>query len=448
MSYKTFYKKGDIDLVRLEIIQKRIHDKKDIIDIASYFGMHRNTVTAVMKIYEALAPPEFREKILSGWHFSLDEIKSSCSFLLPKTRRPKSHSKQATKEEEEKILSNFSRVKVGATKLVMIPGRKKELWNLSLWKVKWVYKRNNLRVQKVRTKNWETRSLYDHQSIWAFTDAHFDTKEIADAKSLPIEVYENLKFNEYLPIYEWNFIDVASRSRFIAYSRGKSSTFWLQFLVFCLSHLRYHWITCHIRVHTDWWPEFFSWSKKKQKDWNDILKELDADIDCYNPNWDIRKNLIERSHRSDDEEFLIPFGATMKTKQQFMKQAQEYSDYWNFKRSHSGKGMNGRTPEEKLLSLWIYNARDMLTFKVLNLDESFYILQEHLEYFLFQRLLRSITKEEFMKDRKTSLALLTKYPHMKVYAQNVLTYYQIHYALENHFRLGIVAIIFGSIYFT
>jgi hypothetical protein len=48
---------------------------------------------------------------------------------------------------------------------------------------------------------------------------HFDTKELADAKSLPAEVYENLKHNKYLPLYEWNIIDVASRTRFTAYSR-------------------------------------------------------------------------------------------------------------------------------------------------------------------------------------------------------------------------------------
>jgi putative transposase len=48
---------------------------------------------------------------------------------------------------------------------------------------------------------------------------HYDTKEIADAKSLPLEIYENLKHNTHLPLYEWNIIDVASRSRFMAYSR-------------------------------------------------------------------------------------------------------------------------------------------------------------------------------------------------------------------------------------
>lgn len=79
-----------------------------------------------MNIYEALAPPEFREKIISGSHFSLEEIKS-CTFLLPGSRRPKAHSKQASKQEEAKIIADFEKIKVGAKKLVMILNRKKTL---------------------------------------------------------------------------------------------------------------------------------------------------------------------------------------------------------------------------------------------------------------------------------------------------------------------------------
>jgi hypothetical protein len=106
------------------------------------------------------------------------------------------------------------------------------------WKNTLSLKRNHLRVQKVRTKNGEKRSLYNYQTIGAFWDMHFDTKILADQKSLPEGVYENLKYNEHLPIYEWNIIDVASRTRFMSYSRGKSSTFGLQFLVFVLTHIR------------------------------------------------------------------------------------------------------------------------------------------------------------------------------------------------------------------
>lgn len=171
-----------------------------------------------MKLYEALAPPWFRDKIVSGSHFSLEEIEMS-TFLLPESRKPHSHAKQASKSEEETIMKNFEKVKVGAKKLVTMLTRKQEISTLTLSKVRGVYKRNGFRVQKVRTKNGETRSLYNYQDISAFEDMHYDTKELADAKSLPTEVYENLKHNSHLPVYEWNIIDVASRSRFMAYSR-------------------------------------------------------------------------------------------------------------------------------------------------------------------------------------------------------------------------------------
>ena len=71
----------------------------------------------------------------------------------------------------------------------------------------------------MRTKNGETRSLYNYQTIGAFEDMHYDTNVLSDQKSLPGAVYENLKHNEHLPILEWNIMDVASRTRFIGYSR-------------------------------------------------------------------------------------------------------------------------------------------------------------------------------------------------------------------------------------
>ena len=58
------------------------------------------------------------------------------------------------------------------------------------------------------------------------------------------------------------------------------------------------------------------------------------------------KNLIERSHRTDDEEFLIPRGEFIHTEEEFMKEARSYGTYWNTTRSHSGIGMQGRTPLE------------------------------------------------------------------------------------------------------
>jgi hypothetical protein len=425
MNYKTYLKNNEIISIKLRIIKHRLVDKLQVKDISFKYSMWRNTVTNIINLYNNFASVTLKEKINNGESLILSDLEKLWNFLLPKSRKPFSHSKQANETEEKQIIDWYEKTKVWSKRLKNNLKRRKELWDLTLAKIRWVYKRNWFKIRKVRTCNWETRSLYNYQEIWAFDDWHYDTKELADAKSLPAHIYENLKHNKYLPLIERNIMFVWCRVRFTAYSRWKSSTFWLQFLVLVLSHLRYHGIIWYIHMHTDWWAEFFSNSDVKNKKWNHILKELDTDIDCYNPNWDIRKNLIERSHRSDDDEFLIPFGADMKTKKQFMLQAQEYNDYRNKSRVHSWKWMNWKTPKEKLLALWIHNAEKILDFKVLYLDSYFYQLQQHLEYFYFQRDLKMTPLQKLKIDRKISIDLATKYPHLKLYAQNVLTYYLI-----------------------
>lgn len=423
MKYKWYLKNHDEIMIKLRIVKHRIADKLQIKDISYKYSMWRNTVTNIMKLYNSTASLELKDKIEKNISMSEIEILKLWSFLVPKSRKPKSHPKQANLSEEKQIIDWYEKTKVWAKRLVNNLTTRKEIWNLSLAKVKWVYKRNSFKVQKVRTKNWETRALYDYEKIWAFDDWHYDTKELADSHSLPKHIYDNLQYNTDLPLYERNIMFAWCRARFTAYSRGKSSTFWLQFLVLVLSHLRYNWVHSYIHMHTDWWSEFFSWSEKKQNDWNNILKQLDSDIDCYNPNWDIRKNLIERSHRSDDEEFLIAFWDDMKTNNIFMNKAQAYNDYRNKSRIHSWKWMNNRTPKQKLIDLWFHNVDKILDFKVLYLDSYFYQLQKHLEHFYFQRDLKITPLQKLKIDRKISIDLASKYVHLKLYAQNVLTYY-------------------------
>ena len=400
--------------------------KSRINDIARHFSMHRNSVRNIMKLYSSSACPLFKEKIEDNISFSAQELETLWSFLLPKSRKPHSHPKQASILQEKKIQVWYEKAKMWSKRLKNCLERRNELGDLSLAQIRWVYKRNKWKIRKVRTKTWESRSLYNYQEIWAFEHGHIDTKVLADAKSLPASIYENLKHNSRLPLYEWNIMFAGCRARFTAYSRGKSSTFGLQFLVLVLSHLRSCWVKGHVFMQTDGWVEFFSGSPAKQIKWNEILYELDTCIESYNPHWDIRKNLIERSHRSDDEEFLIPFWDEMKTKKQFMKHAQQYNDYWNKQRFHSGSGMNNMTPKEKLIQQWFHQVDRILDFEVLFLDSHFERLQRHLEYFYFQRKLRLMMNKEKSIDRKNILQLITQYSHLSQYAQNVLTYYPKH----------------------
>ena len=178
-----------------------------------------------MNLFYQFSNEELQTKLRKNTSLSSEDVTKLCSFLIPKSRQPKSHPKQASPQEEAKILTSYEALKVGSKKLAMMLKRRSELENITHGKIKGVYKRHGLKIRKVRTKNGDSRSLYDYQALGAFEHMHFDTKELADAKSLPASVYENLKHNKTLPLLERNIIDVASRSRFTAYSRGKSSTF-------------------------------------------------------------------------------------------------------------------------------------------------------------------------------------------------------------------------------
>ena len=52
---------------------------------------------------------------------------------------------------------------------------------------------------------------------------------------------------------------------------------------------------------------------------------------------------MERSHRTEDEEFLCPRGGFINSKSEFMVEGQFWILYFNT-RSHTGVGMNGLSP--------------------------------------------------------------------------------------------------------
>ena len=51
---------------------------------------------------------------------------------------------------------------------------------------------------------------------------------------------------------------------------------------------------------------------------------------------------VERSHRTDDEEFYIPFLAKVQNEEGFLRKGAGWVYYYNLKRPHYGKGMEGK----------------------------------------------------------------------------------------------------------
>jgi len=78
-------------------------------------------------------------------------------------------------------------------------------------------------------------------------------------------VYNHLvKFN--LPQYEWNIIDVKTRTRFTAYSYELNSTFGFFFIIFVVLWLRAHNVRHKISIRVDNGEEFCLGSERKLRD--------------------------------------------------------------------------------------------------------------------------------------------------------------------------------------
>jgi hypothetical protein len=437
MSYKE-YKRQDELITKLRLIRRVLVDGSTQAQTATAFHCHRNTVGKFVKLFQTKINSRYQQRLLTD-SFVHQELAVLLAPLTDASTRPHSHSLEATADQAQEVVAVFTelRVKVGPEKLLTMLRRKfmdstdevkASLTTIKLSKLKGIYKREKLQIEKARATSGSYRPIYDYTALSCFEAMHFDTKHIRDQKALPPKVYDYfLKNIGVIPSYEWNLIDAKSRTRFTAYSHEINSEFGLKFLLFCVQFIRtmFNNSETKITIGYDNGIEFCSGSPLKLANWNDLLKQLHATAYAYNPYWDVRKNLIERSHRSDDEEFLIPRGEFIATEADFMREATAYGFYWNCQRPHSGIGMKGRTPFEVLKDSGVIGCQHILAFPVLLLDREIEKLRKCTEPLLFaQEVRRAEQKNQHrVLDPKTLINISSKYDFFNSRAQNVLTYY-------------------------
>ena len=447
MSYKEECKnEGNELIIKLRIIREVVVLKRSQKKTSERYHMGRNTVGRLVKEFKEKIPSDIQEELLdSERHFSQAEIKKKLSPLKNKSRRPKGNKRSANPQQKEIILKYFhtKKVSVGVNRMWNFLQRRKVhlgneppehladtliLQSLTKAQLRGIYKRNGLKVKKKRTKNGNVRPLYDYNALASFERLHYDTKTIPDQQALPEEIYQKFKLNKELPIIEWNIIDVKSRFRFLAYSHERSSEFGLHFLLFTIQFIRAHTICPDMRIiiGTDNGSEFFSGSERKQKEWNQMLDLLNAEIYSYNPRFDVRKNLIERSHKTDDEEFFCPRGEFINNKKDFMLEASNYSHYFNALRSHSGICMNGKTPVEKLAVSGIYNAQKFLTFPTMILENHINDIKKATEIIRIIAFInnQNRTPQDLANDQRFCANLNANFKNLEKIAPNLLTQYQ------------------------
>jgi putative transposase len=377
MKYKEQIKENEL-ITKIRIIRFVKKEHLPVVAVAKSFSMHRNTIGKMIKAFEKIITPEDQSLLLCpGAQATSDELMQRYQNMLNKKRIPKTHKRSAPLKTEKAIVTLFTKknIKVGVVQMKLILNRRfgenVGLAKLSIGQLKGIYKRNNLKTAIVRSANGERRHLYDYQAIACFAFMHLDVKHILDKHALPQDIYDLLSTNG-APIYEWNLIDAKSRTRFTAYSYGLCAEFGFRFLLFAIQYIR---ATLgnhgqHIRIGMDNGLEFCLGSQKKEDEWNRVLSVLNASVYQYDPHFDIRKNLIERSHKTDDEALYIPRGIFMKDKYSFHQEVISYQDYWNKQRPHTGIGMNNRTPQEVLIQQGLIGVNRLLNFPVLILEDS------------------------------------------------------------------------------
>jgi len=187
----------------------------------------------------------------------------------------------------------------------------------------------------------EKREFVDWYSAKPFEIVQMDVKHIRDQKALSKE--QIIHLDRYrIPNYQWGALDVNSRFKLIAYSREKSWTNGLCWYLWVISWLRSHGVKAQIVFTVDNGEEFGgkSWMKVKE------LRKLISGFGCrliQNHKGHAEENAhLERSHRTDDEEFYIPRVFAISSEANLLQEAMGYLYYYNNVREHSS--LNYKTP--------------------------------------------------------------------------------------------------------
>lgn len=239
---------------------------------------------------------------------------------------------------------------------------------LSPFTIRNIIRRHGLKPKQKRTYKGIRRRFY----IWEQKDPlsffQIDLKEILDRKGIPPEAYRHHQ-KANLPPYQWTACCVRTRIRFLAYSCEKTFANGLLFMLLVILWLRSRGIFHKICFQTDWGEELGGKSPKKLASLDRrIFKPLNAALLRIRKGRTTDNAIVERSHRSDDEEFYSPLLTRYPNTDAFLLAAFRWQCKWNLRRPHFGRYMNGMRPFERAKELMPSLQRDTVLFLPVLLD--------------------------------------------------------------------------------
>ena len=144
-------------------------------------------------------------------------------------------------------------------------------------------------------------------------------------------------------------MDVNTRFKLIAYSDEKSWTNGLTWFLWIISWLRSHGVSHQIIFTVDHGEEFGGKSWYKITELRKLLSGFGCKLIQNHLKHPEENAHLERSHRTDDDEFYIPRILNITNRQELFTEAFNYLYYYNVVRKHSG--INRDTPIRRLLNL-------------------------------------------------------------------------------------------------
>ena len=255
--------------------------------------------------------------------------------LKDRSRAPRHQPRKTPIEIEDKVVEAKNRTHLGPERLSRYLQKYADIL-VPVGTIRHILRRNKVRLEyglrRHRTHK-ENREFVDWYSAKPFEIIQMDIKRIRDRKALTKEQIIHLDCH-HIPNYQWGALDVNSRFKLIGYSREKSWTNGLCWYLWVISWLRSHGVKTKMVFTVDNGEEFGgkSWMKVRE------LRKLIGGFGCrliQNHKGHCEENAhLERSHRTDDDEFYIPRVMKIKSEAELLDEAMGYIYYYDNVREH------------------------------------------------------------------------------------------------------------------
>ena len=252
------------------------------------------------------------------------------------SRAPHQVANKTRRDIEEKVIVLKEKINYGPERLAAELKLQHNI-TLPVSTIRNIVKRNKDTIKKKQVKRHKNtpREFIDWYSAKAGEIVQIDVKYIVDQKALSLDQIHHITLKD-LPLYQFGALDVTSRFKLMGYAKERTWTNGLTWFLWVLSWYRSHGYKGILTFTVDHGIEFGGDCWYKVADLKKLLSGFGVKLIQNHKKCPQENAHIERSHRTDDEEFYMPRIHKIDTNHEFYTEALNYLYYYNCVRLHAG----------------------------------------------------------------------------------------------------------------